>query len=52
MSLVWERGEDETDDVAHRLRDLVDLRIVNKLSSRNAIQGKRRPDIGKMRSGR
>lgn len=45
LSLVREPGEDETDEVAHRLRDLVDLHDVNYLSSRSAVDGEERPVI-------
>jgi hypothetical protein len=51
VSLVRKPGEDETDEVAHRLRDLVDLHDVNHLSSRSAVEGEQRPEIQKMRQG-
>jgi hypothetical protein len=47
---VRKPGEDETDQVAHKLRDLVDLQDVHSLSSRSAIYGEQRPDVRKMRS--
>ncbi|KAI4597073.1 hypothetical protein KJ359_004584 [Pestalotiopsis sp. 9143b] len=50
LPLVREPGEDETDEIAHRLRDLVDLHDVNYLSSRSAVEGEQRPDIRAMRS--
>lgn len=50
LPLEREPGEDETDEIAHRLRDLVDLHDVNHLSSRSAVEGEERPDIGAMRS--
>jgi hypothetical protein len=50
MLLVREPGEDETDEVAHRLGDWVDLHDVNKLSSRSAVEDEQVPDIGKMRA--
>jgi hypothetical protein len=50
VSLVREPGEDETDAVAHRLRDLVDLHDVNSLSSRSAVENEQRPDVREMRS--
>ncbi|KAK6193480.1 hypothetical protein LQW54_012418 [Pestalotiopsis sp. IQ-011] len=49
LPLVRKPGEDETDEVAHRLRDLVDLHDVNHLSSRSAVEGEQRPDIRAMR---
>jgi hypothetical protein len=48
MALVREPGEDETDEVAHRLRDRVDRHDVNYLSSRSAVEDEQIPDIGKM----
>ncbi|KAI0855744.1 hypothetical protein F4860DRAFT_495415 [Xylaria cubensis] len=50
LSLVREPGDDETDDVAHRLRDLVDLHDVNSLSSRSAVEGEQRPVVREMRA--
>jgi hypothetical protein len=50
LSLVREPGEDETDEVAHKLRDLVDLHNVNYLSSRSAVENEQRPDVREMRS--
>ncbi|KAI1748762.1 hypothetical protein F4782DRAFT_515643 [Xylaria castorea] len=49
LSLVREPGDDETDDVAHSLRDLVDLHNVNSLSSRSAVEGEQRPVVREMR---
>ncbi|ETS83870.1 hypothetical protein PFICI_05746 [Pestalotiopsis fici W106-1] len=50
LPLVREPGEDETDEIALRLRDLVDLHDVNHLSSRSAVEGEQRPRIGIMHS--
>lgn len=50
LPLVREPGEDETNEIAHKLRDLVDLHDVNHLSSRSAVDGEHRPDIRAMRS--
>lgn len=50
LSLVREPGQDETDEVEHKLRDLVDLHDVNYLSSRSAVENEQRPVISKMRS--
>jgi hypothetical protein len=50
LPLVREPGEDETDEIAQRLRDLVDLHDVNHLSSRSTVEGEQRPVIGPMRS--
>lgn len=52
LPLVREPGEDETDEVAHELRDLVDLHDVNYLSSRSAVEGEQRPVVREMRSDR
>ncbi|KAK6836256.1 hypothetical protein PG987_006751 [Apiospora arundinis] len=51
LPLVRAPGMDETEDVAHRLRDLVDLHDVNYLSSRSAVEGEQRPVVKDMRSG-
>lgn len=50
LPLIRKLGDDETDDVAHRLRDLVDLYNVNSLSSRNAVEGEQRPVVREMRA--
>ncbi|KAK8130591.1 hypothetical protein PG999_002971 [Apiospora kogelbergensis] len=50
LPLVRAPGADETEDVAHRLRDLVDLHNVNKLSSRSAVDDEQRPVVAAMRS--
>lgn len=50
LPLVRSPGTEETDEMAHRLRDWVDLHNVNKLSSRSAIEDEQIPDIGEMRS--
>ncbi|CBY00832.1 hypothetical protein IAQ61_011743 [Plenodomus lingam] len=50
LPLVREPGQDETDEVAHGLRDWIDLHDVNKLSSRSAVENEQKPDIARMRS--
>lgn len=50
IPLVREPGDDETDEVSHRLRDLVDLHNVNRLASRPTYNGEQIPDIRQMRS--
>ncbi|KAK7993921.1 hypothetical protein PG989_007302 [Apiospora arundinis] len=50
LPLVRAPGMDETEEVGHRLRDLVDLHDVNYLSSRSAVEGEQRPVVKKMRS--
>jgi hypothetical protein len=50
LPLVRGPGVDETEEIAHQLRDWVDLHDVNYLSSRSAVENEQIPDIGKMRS--
>ncbi|KAK7755404.1 hypothetical protein SLS62_002631 [Diatrype stigma] len=50
LPLVRGPGEDETEDVARRLQDLVDLHDVNYLSSRSAVEGEERPVVARMRA--
>jgi hypothetical protein len=50
LPLVRDPGEDETEEIAHQLRDWVDLHDVNYLSSRSAVENEQIPDISKMRS--
>ncbi|KAK7948077.1 uncharacterized protein PG986_008963 [Apiospora aurea] len=50
LPLVRAPGMDETEDVARRLRDLVDLHDVNRLSSRSAVEGEQRPVVRDMRA--
>lgn len=50
LSLERRPGEDETDEVACKLVDLVDLHNVNSLSSRSAVEDEQKPDIGRMRA--
>ncbi|KAI0384293.1 hypothetical protein F5Y04DRAFT_248080 [Hypomontagnella monticulosa] len=49
LPLVREPGDDETDEVARKLKDLVDLHDVNHLNSRSAVEGEERPVVRKMR---
>lgn len=50
LPLVRGPGEGETEDVARRLQDLVDLHDVNHLSSRSAVEGEERPVVARMRA--
>lgn len=50
LPLVREPGMDETEDVAHRLVDLVDRHNVNFLSSRSAVEDEQIPVIKDMRA--
>lgn len=50
LPLVREPGQDETDEVAHGLRDWVDLHDVSGLSSRSAVENEQIPNIRMMRS--
>ncbi|KAK8109234.1 hypothetical protein PG984_015035 [Apiospora sp. TS-2023a] len=50
LPLVREPGTDETEDVAHRLVDLVDHHNVNFLSSRSAVEDEQIPVIKDMRA--
>lgn len=50
LSLDRKVGEDETEEIAQRLKDFVDLHDVNHLSSRSAVEGEQRPVIRKLRS--
>lgn len=50
IPLVRGEGEDETDEVSHRLRDLVDLHEVNYLRTRSCVEDEDIPDIRKMRA--
>ncbi|KAF1974717.1 hypothetical protein BU23DRAFT_579500 [Bimuria novae-zelandiae CBS 107.79] len=50
LSLDREPDEDETEEIACKLRDLVDHHVVNSLSSRGAVEDEQKPDIGRMRS--
>lgn len=50
MPLAREPGVDETEEVAHKLRDLVDLHNVNSLSSRSCVEDEQVPDIRTMRA--
>ncbi|CAG8961997.1 hypothetical protein HYFRA_00014105 [Hymenoscyphus fraxineus] len=50
LSLDRKEGEDETEEVAHKLVDLVDRHDVNHLSSRSAVEGEQIPDIKTMRA--
>ncbi|KAK8039370.1 hypothetical protein PG993_007781 [Apiospora rasikravindrae] len=50
LPLVREPGMDETGEVAHRLRDLVDLHDVNHLNSRSAVEDEQRPVVKDMRA--
>ena len=45
LSLVGGPAEHEMGDVAHGLKDLVDLHNVSKLSSDGIIKGEERPDV-------
>ncbi|KAI1172025.1 hypothetical protein F4777DRAFT_23081 [Nemania sp. FL0916] len=49
LPLVRDPSEDETDEIANKLVDLVDLHDVNHLSSRSAVDGEQKPVIGNMR---
>lgn len=50
LPLVRGPDEDETEDVARRLQDLVDLHDINHLSSRSAVEGEERPVVAQMRA--
>ncbi|KAK7909012.1 hypothetical protein PG985_014890 [Apiospora marii] len=50
LPLVRAPGVDETEDVAHRLVDLVDHHDVNYLSSRSAVENEQIPVIKDMRA--
>lgn len=49
LPLTRDPADDETEEMAHRLCDSVDLHNVNKLSSRSAVDNEQIPNVGKMR---